>query len=326
MTIGIAYDTKDMYDIEKDIYYDFAEELSILSLKKELEKLGYKVILLGNALRIIDLLKHDQINCDLVYNTVEGVASRNREGFVPTILEMSHIPYIGTDSFGLSLSLNKYLTKILARHFKIKTPNGFLITYSSFGEDTWENLKKLHFPVIIKPNYEGNSSGIQVFDDIDDAQKYIKQLLLKYHSDVLCEEFIFGREITIPVIGNIADERVWDITTVDVQKTDDFWLDLNWKTKGDYKNKLLSVPPSVRSQFEYSITTLFKLLGCCDFCRFDFRLSPENEIYFIEANPLPALFKGGSFDIVGQANGYSYGETIQLIIETACRRLSIPRI
>ena len=113
MKIGIAYDTEKMYNIKHGIHYDFAEEASIFSLKNELENLGYEVILLGNAPQIIHLLKCNQMNCDIVYNTVEGVSSRNREGIVPTILELANIPCIGTDSFGLSLSLNKYLTKIL---------------------------------------------------------------------------------------------------------------------------------------------------------------------------------------------------------------------
>lgn len=61
MKIGIAYDTKDMYDTERGIYNDFADKQSILSLKKELEKLGHGVTLLGNAQNITGLLKKDVI-------------------------------------------------------------------------------------------------------------------------------------------------------------------------------------------------------------------------------------------------------------------------
>ena len=38
MKIGIAYDTKDMYNVG-DMYNDFADKQSILSLKRELEKI-----------------------------------------------------------------------------------------------------------------------------------------------------------------------------------------------------------------------------------------------------------------------------------------------
>ena len=324
MKIGIAYDTKDMYCIEGETYNDFADKQSILSLKKELEKLGHDVTLIGNAKNIVELLKKDCLNCDIVYNTVEGISSRNREGIIPTLLEIYDIPYIGTDAFGLSLTLNKYLTKIIAQHYNIKTPKSILVGYSNNIENYDIRLDKLHFPIILKPNYEGNSSGISVCNNAEDAIKRIHELLTLYHTDILCEEFIYGKEITVPYIDT-DPEGLWDVTSVDVQKSDDFWLDINWKLYGDYKNVILNVDTKTREYFENTVKTLFKVIGCRDFCRFDFRLTSNNDVYFIEANPLPALFKGGSFDAVGHKNGYTYGETVQLIINTACKRLSIPK-
>lgn len=325
MKIGIAYDTKDMYHLNDEIYNDFAEELSIISLKKELEKLGYEVVLLGNADNIMSLIKENILDCDIVYNTVEGISSRNREGIIPALLEANRIPYVGTDAFGLSLTLNKHLTKILAQYYGIKTPKYCLIRYPLTNSDALESIKKINFPIIIKPNYEGNSSGISICHNIDEATKQITRLLAIYHTDILCEEFIFGKEITVPYI-DCTSHKIWDVTTVDVQKSDDFWLDTNWKINGDYRNVILTLENDIKFQFEYAVTTLFEAIGCHDFCRFDFRLTDDNQIYFIEANPLPALFQGGAFDIVGRKYGYTYGETIQLIIETACKRLSIPKI
>ena len=325
MRIGIAYDTKDMYNTQNEIYNDFADIQSVLSLQKELQKIGHDVVLLGNATNIVNLLKKDGLKCDIVYNTVEGISSRNREGIIPALLEAYDIPYIGTDAFGLSLTLNKYLTKVISQHYGIQTPKSILICYPNFQEDIDGKLKDLHFPIILKPNYEGNSSGISVCYNKENALLQINNLLSLYHTDILCEEFIFGKEITVPYI-NIFSDGIWDVTTVDVQKSDDFWLDTNWKLYGDYHNVILNLDTKTKRNFEYAIKTLFKAIGCRDFCRFDFRLTSDNDIYFIEANPLPALFKGGSFDVVGSKYGYSYAETLQLIVETACERLSIPRI
>ena len=324
MKIGIAYDTKDMYNVG-DMYNDFADKQSILSLKRELEKIGYDVTLLGNAQNIVELLKKDALNCDIIYNTVEGIRSRNREGIIPAILEAHHIPCIGTDAFGLSLTLNKYLTKVIATHYNIQTPKSLLIFYSMFDENIGKQLDSFHFPVILKPNYEGNSSGITVCQTKKDALIQIRSLLTLYHTDILCEEFIYGKEITVPYI-DLHPNGFWDVTTVDVQKGDDFWLDTNWKLYGDYHNLILPLDPKTKSVFEYAVKTLFRVIGCHDFCRFDFRLTPDNDVYFIEANPLPALFHGGSFDAVGQANGYTYAEVLQMIIKTACDRLAIPKI
>lgn len=325
MKIGIAYDTKDMYNNIPEIYNDFADKNSILTLKKELQNIGHDVILLGNAQNIIKLLKEENLSCDIVYNTVEGISSRNREGIIPSILEAHNVPYIGTDAFGLSLTLNKYVMKIIASHYGILTPKCALIRTPVNYNDLIAKLNYLHFPIIIKPNYEGNSSGIVVCETKEKAVKHIENMSILYKSDILCEEFIFGKEITVPYIDATPTE-IWDVTTVDVQKSDDFWLDTNWKVYGDYHNLILELDTKTKSKFENIVKTLFKAIGCHDFCRFDFRMTPQKEVYFIEANPLPALFSGGSFDVIGKKHGYTYAETLQLIIDTACNRLFIPTI
>lgn len=328
MKIGITYDTEEMYSIAETqkIHFDFANYSAISRVKKELEALGCEVKLIGNTLKLADLIKNECCNFDIIYNTVEGINSRNREGLVPAILEACGIPYIGTDSFGLSLSLNKVFMKILALHLGIKTPKYCVFQYQADKELEFSKLNSLKLPVIIKPNLEGNSSGISVCDTYEQAQHKIIELLGLYKTAILCEEFIYGKEITVPVIGNQPNLNFFGVTTVNIQKDDNFWLDMNLKVYGDYQNEILPLSPKLYQEFRRSVSVLFDAIGCNDFARFDFRLSPDNEIYFIEVNPLPCLFKGGSFDIVGQHLGYTYSETLKLIINTACDRLSIPRI
>ena len=322
MKIGIAYDTPEMYDLKSDrIYYDFAEQVSIDELKSALNRNGYEVDLIGNAQNILNLIKKDMFDYDLIYNTVEGIKSRNREGLVPAILEAYNVPYIGTDSFGLSLTLDKRLCKALAQELKILTPKSHYIKINDSYKQIENGLKSLHMPIIIKPNYEGNSSGICVKNNIDDAIISISNLINKYKTGILCEEFIRGREVTIPIIGN-GDDLIFTVTTVDIQHNDDFWLDVNCKVFGDYRNIPLDIP-ELNSKFYSICTKLFTAIDCKDFARFDFRVDCNNNIYFIEANPLPALFKGGSFDLLGQSKGLNYDEMLQLIINTARHRLCI---
>lgn len=322
MKIGIAYDTPEMYDLKSNrIYYDFAEQVSINEIQKIIKKIGYTVDLVGNAQNIINLIKTDNFSYDLIYNTVEGLGSRNREGLVPAILEANNIPFIGTDAFGLSLTLDKRLTKILAQSIGTLTPKYYYANVSASKDVIIKGLQKLHMPIIIKPNYEGNSSGISVKEDIHDATRTILDLAQKYNTDILCEEFIKGQEVTVAMIGN-AEDIIMAATTVDIQNNDDFWLDINCKIFGDYKNVLLK-DEKINKRLYKICKQLFQTIGCKDFARFDFRISNDKKIYFIEANPLPALFKGGSFDILGQKYGLKYEETIELIVNTARKRIGI---
>ncbi len=328
MKIGIAYDTSDMYNLGNDskLHFDFAELSAINVLKREFESLGHKVELLGNAEHVLHQIKSGLFSCDLVYNTVEGVQSRNREGLLPSLLEIRGIPYIGTDSFGLSLTLDKRLTKILARHLGILTPDFYVVTTGELKQNVHQNIKKLRCPLILKPNFEGNSSGIVVCKTHKEACTEAICLLEKYNSPILCEEFILGKEITVPLIGNDPENMMFGITTVDIQKNDHFWLDVDTKMFGDYHNILLELPPQIVNQYKDICVSLFQAIGCYDFARFDFRMSSDNQIYFIEINPLPALFQGGSFDIVGQQYNYTFAQTLEKIVSEACKRQSIPKI
>lgn len=328
MKIGIAFDTLDMYKLNSTngLYYDFAEIAAINTLQREIEALGYQTELLENTRSVMQSISDGTFTCDLVYNTVEGLRSRNREGLLPSLLEINNIPYIGTDSFGLSFTLNKQLTKVLAEHLNILTPAYFVATPQHSSDDILRALTSLKLPLILKPNYEGNSSGICIGDSYDSATEQVVHMLNEYQSIILCEEFIFGQEITVPIIGNDPENVFYGVTTVDIQKDDGFWLDLNFKIFGDYHNVILDTSEEVKQKFKEVSLTLFHAIGCSDFARFDYRLTKNNEIYFIEANPLPAIFKGGAFDIVGQQYGFSFAETVNLIITTACNRLVIPKI
>jgi len=328
MRIGIAYDTLDMYDLQErnSLHYDFANIESINILKQLLDSIGHNAILLGNTYSIAKSIQAQQFDCDIVYNTVEGINSRNREGLLPALLEIFGIPYIGTDAFGLSLTLNKALTKVLEIELGILTPKYVVATPNSLTSYISKSLSNMKSPFIIKPNYEGNSSGICTASTKSEAINKIEQLIEQYQTSILCEEFIFGREITVPMIGNDFSNMLWGITTVDVQRNDDFWLDTNLKLYGDYNNVILELPTHKEADFKTISYKLFSEIGCRDFARFDYRLAPSGEIYFIEANPLPSLFSGCSFDVVGEKYGYTFAETIDKIVQTACDRLSIPKI
>lgn len=148
--------------------------------------------------------------------------------------------------------------------------------------------------------------------------------MLIVHSRILCllsSQNHLHQEVTVAMIGNDED-IIMAATTVDIQHKDDFWLDINCKIFGDYKNILLE-DEKINTTLYKICKKLFQTIGCKDFARFDFRIGNDKKIYFIEANPLPALFVGGSFDVLGQKYGLKYEETIELIINTARKRIGI---
>lgn len=329
MRIGIAYDTKETYLNEdgNQYRYDFSSESNVMFIKRALEDRGYETVLLGNAQEILKLLKDDgTLNCDLVFNHSEGFASRNREGWVPSLLETAGMPFVGTDAYGLSLTLDKYTSKLLAAENGIRTPKGCLIHIDDSDDCIDEKIKELRLPVIVKPNDEGNSTGVFRCMDYPSAKEAVLKNIENFHSPVVCEEFISGAEITVPVIRDInGNDLLCGATGIDLQNGDgDFWMDTDFKLKTNYENTIIDDPSGQRlKQYKHAADTMFEALGCSDYARFDFRESPDGTIYFIETNPIPSLFAGGTFSVVGRRQGLSDSEMVELIVKTACKRLNL---
>src|SRR5438105_7973042 len=94
---------------------------------------------------------------DLIFNTAEGRRGRAREAFYPALFDELNFPYTGSDAYVLTVTLDKWLTKLYVAAHGIDSPRGRLVTardLASLGEASLG----LAFPVIVKPNYEGSSN------------------------------------------------------------------------------------------------------------------------------------------------------------------------
>ncbi len=169
-----------------------------------MERNGYEVILIGNYNKLYEMLKNGVLFVDMVFNTAEGIQSRNREGWIPSLLETHGIPIIGTDAYGLSFTLNKAHTKVIARYLGILTPNFYEFNVLS---DIERFQMDITYPCILKPNCEGTSTGVTLVENPIRLREACSYLLSEYRQTILCETYIDGREISVAVIGNGENAR-----------------------------------------------------------------------------------------------------------------------
>ena len=152
LNIGLTYDVKEDYGFRSSSWkhVDFSTLAEVNYVKELFEARGHTVHLIGNYNKLNDMLRSSTFpKIDMVFNTAEGIHSRNREGWIPSLLEINHIPYSGSDAYGLSISLNKLHTKIFAKYLNIATPNYFFI---SSTQDAIEEANNITAPWILKPN------------------------------------------------------------------------------------------------------------------------------------------------------------------------------
>ena len=97
---------------------------------------------------------------DLIFNNAEGRRGRTREAFYPALFEELGFPYTGSDAYVLTVTLDKWLTKLVLAQRGIDTPRGRLVTPDELKRLKDPGTLGLALPVIVKPNYEGSSKGI----------------------------------------------------------------------------------------------------------------------------------------------------------------------
>jgi len=325
MKIGITYDTiEDYADIDYSKFCDFATLGSISFLKKQFEFAGYEVDLIGSSEKLKLRLKENTLNVDIIYNTAEGIHSRNREGIVPSLLEAHGIPYIGSDAYSLSLSLNKYHTKILAEFIGVPTPKAEIIYLNDSREEICRKVSNLSFPLIIKPNYEGSSMGLYLTETIDSCFNAIEKNQMDYKQEIICEEYIEGMEITVPIIEK--GHQIIALAVIQFNYNDGKDIALftsDDKHYADIRCCDANITETTRKKVVKYAKNLHKLLGCRDINRVDFRIDSDQNIFFLEMTPIPALGPDGSFVYGAKACNMTFPGLLYEIVQNALDRANI---
>ena len=155
-----------------------------------------------------DLLKNNLNNVDLVFNALHGGDGEN--GIIQRFLESEKIKFTGSDSISSKKSMKKNITKNLCKENNILTPNWVYyeknISAAKFELDMFLFYGK---NIVIKPSDEGSSIGLSMIESFyfNDKvkRKMFDESVLKCHKvsrNILIEEYIKGRELTVGIIGN----------------------------------------------------------------------------------------------------------------------------
>jgi D-alanine-D-alanine ligase len=327
MRIGLAYDLKESVALESSSPEDALEEYdsaaTVELIARSLESQGHSVVMLGGGQDFLHNIINEPV--DFVFNIAEGRGNfRSREAQVPSVLEMLGIPYSGSDPQCLAICLDKPVTKKLVAADGISTPRWLAIAdKEELLQISWDGFP---LPAIIKPAYEGSSKGIRLTSlaySVSQAQAEAQRILESYRQPVMVEEFIDGDEVTVGIVGNLPPRVLGMMRILPKRKDEHFVYSL--EVKRDYLNLVEYECPArleekVLEKIEFSSLKVFKALGCRDFARLDFRVSPEGTPCFLEINPLPGLGAYSDLVIMAVKMGWTHQELISAVLGAALER------
>lgn len=328
MKIGITFDLKDesrpvRADGPDDLLEEFDSPVTIEAIASVLRRLGHDVVKLGDGREMLQRLLADPP--DFVFNFAEGQGvGRAREARVPAVLEMLGIPYTGSDPLTLAVTLDKDCAKRLVASEGVPVPPGVQL-------EPGDNLDKLDaaaltFPVIVKPAWEGSSKGIRnkcLVQTRAELGDIVAAQLRDYEQPILVEEYIQGDELTVGVLGNDRPQIVGIMRVVPNQPAEHFVYSL--EVKRDFRRQVrYEVPAGIgavaTAAVEKATLTAYRVLGCRDVARVDFRLR-DGVPYFLEVNPLPGLNPETSdLVILADLAGWTHAQLIEAIFQSAVER------
>jgi D-alanine-D-alanine ligase len=321
--VGFTYNIKRDSSEKNDEQAEWDPPETIIAISNALAEQGHIVVHLEATPDLPRVLAEADV--DLIFNIAEGVEGRNREAQVPALCELLGIPYTGSDSATLAITLDKALCKKVLNQHDILTPN-FMVMES--GRERLDG--DLKFPLIVKPNAEGSSKGIgstNVVDSEEGLRVAVTKIIDRYRQPCLVEEYISGREFTVGLLGSGKRPRVlppMEILFKDQSNTRpvyDYVVKQDWQKFVEYQCPAQLAEAELKAIERVARSTFFAL-DCRDFARIDLRVTSDGKIYVFEVNPLPGMTPDYSdLVLISKAAGMDYGQLVAEIMVGGLRRL-----
>src|SRR4051812_12470727 len=149
---------------------------------------------LPQMLRALPALKE----ADVVFVGLHG--GYGEDGTIQSLLDMAGIKYTGSGHLASALAMDKDLSKHLFRRAGVQTADWMMARRDASAE---EQLGRLTPPVVVKPSKQGSTVGLSVVRKREELHAAIAEAF-QYDDEVMIEQFVAGRELTVGILGDDA--------------------------------------------------------------------------------------------------------------------------
>ncbi len=244
---------------------------------------------------------------DVTFVALHGADGEN--GKVQAAFDLMDICYTGNGYLGSAIAMNKVITKKYLVGSGVPFPNGISLFVNE--PDREEKLEKLTFPCVVKPASGGSSIGVSIVNEKEQLAAALDDAFF-WDKEVLIEEYIKGREFAVGVLENKV------LPVIEIAPVTGFY---------DYKNKYAAgaavetCPAALSEEKTKEMQTyagiVAERLGLDTYCRMDFLLDDDENIYCLEANTLPGMTPTSLLPQEAEVEGISYSELCEKLIAMA---------
>jgi D-alanine-D-alanine ligase len=243
-------------------------------------------------------------DADVLFLAVHG--GQLEGGTLQAVLDVIGVPYTGSGPLASALAMDKDLSKRLFRATGVPVPAWFMAPVAAEDVTT-----ALGWPVIIKPSKQGSSVGLTLVKKAQDLGNAVK-LAARYDDEVMAEQFIAGRELTVGVLGDVP-LPVGEI----VPKHELFDYETKYTPGMSEETFPARIETLLARQLQEYAVMAHRALKLTGYSRVDFRVTPEGDIFCLEANSLPGMTRTSLFPQAAQAAGIPFPELCERVARLA---------
>jgi D-alanine-D-alanine ligase len=287
---------------ERDVSLDSGKACA-----KALAEIGFEVTSLDAKDDFIEKLIKNKP--DKVFNALHG--RFGEDGSIQGLLEHLKIPYTHSGILSSAIAMDKLTSKKIFKDAKISSPEYQVIKTL---EDFQSSI--IGYPCVVKPNNEGSSVGVYIFNEPKKSDEETIIFLLKKYTFLILEKYIPGREIQVAVMGSKA------LGGIEIVPTRSFY-DYEAKYSANAKTKHI-IPVKINEADYKKILDMalqaHNILGCRGVTRSDFRYNESdklNKIYILEVNTQPGMTSLSLVPEIANYYGISFNELVKWIINDA---------
>ena len=284
-------------------------EVSLRSGKncyEALLRLGYK-----NA-KLVDVgqnIANDLKGFDFAYNALHG--KYGEDGCIQGLLEILKIPYTGCGVMASSICMNKEFTKRVLRDANLPLIKSVCV---SKGDNLFEKVQDLVYPLMVKPVCEGSSFGMSKVNNQEELVKAVFEAS-KFKQDILIEEYKIGVNATVGVLEKDGVPFATDILEL---RPHNEWYNYEAKYTKGMTDFILpaEISDEMTEEVKKCAIRAYKACGCSGVSRVDF-LIVDDIPYILEINTSPGMTDTSDLPAQSESMGISYDELVELTLKSA---------
>lgn len=249
---------------------------------------------------------------DVLFLALHG--GQGEDGTLQALLDLTGVPYTGSGHLASALAMDKDLSKQLFRAAGVPTPDWLMAPAAP------EQVRAaLGFPVIVKPSKQGSTVGLSIVRTAAELQPAVDEAF-QHDDEVMVEQFIAGRELTVAILG----EQALPVGEI-IPKHEIYDYECKYTPGMAVEEFPAKLSDDQTSTVQDLALRAFKALKLTGYARIDFRMSTDGTFYCLEANTLPGMTQTSLIPQAAAAAGISFPELCDRIVHLALARRAGPQ-